>query len=422
MKRVVVTGIGIVAPGGVGKEAYWGNILSGRSFSRRDPDIEALGLGSKVLCRADDFRLEDHFEGREHEEMLAQDRFVQMGVAAGKMAIEEAGLASGAPHPEDAGVIFSSTAGGYRMASELFELLTDKGEHAARYREIDERFYNAATYSYPGTLLMRRYGFQGVTTALSTGCTAGLDALGLCFELVHTGDASIMVAGVSEAPLTPLMYALLTSLGCLSTVDCEPEKASRPFDARRMGFVIGEASAALVLEDLDHALARGAPILAEVLGYASLNSAFHMFDLQEHGKPMARAIEAVLASAGVGRDEIDYINPHGTSTPQNDLFETNAIKLVFGERAHRVPISSTKSMVGHALAASNLLGAIATIGGMRRSMIPPTINHEVPDPKCDLDYVPNHARPGDIRTALVISSGFGGLHSAAIFRKHEGST
>jgi len=414
-----VTGIGIVAPGGVGKEAYWESIFAGRSCSRRDPDIEALGLGSKVLCRADGFRLEDHFSGPRHEEMRAQDRFVQLGVAAGKMAIEEAGLASGVDRPEDAGVIFSSTAGGYRTASELFELLTDHGKNTPSHKDVGERFYNAATYSYPGAVLMKMYGFQGLTTALSTGCTAGLDALGLCFDLVHTGDASVMVAGVSEAPLTPLMYALLTSLGCLSTVDCEPDKASRPFDAKRMGFVIGEGSAALVLEDLDHARARGAPILVELLGYASVNSAYHMFDLQEHGRPMARAIEAVLSAAGVDRAEVDYINPHGTSTPQNDLFETNAIKLVFGERACRVPISSTKSMVGHALAASNLLGAVATIGGMRRSMLPPTINYEVPDPQCDLDYVPNRARPADIRTALVISSGFGGLHSAALFRRYE---
>lgn len=420
MRRVVVTGIGVVAPGGVGKEAFWRSVLEGRSFCRRDPGMAALDLGSDVLCRADGFRPEDHFSGREREEMLAQDRFVQMGVAAGKMAIEDAGLSSGVDRPEDAGVIFSSAAGGYQMATELFELLTDGGKNTCQYRHIDERYYNAASRSYPAALLARRYRMQGVTTALSTGCTAGLDALGLCFDLVRSGDASIMVAGTSEAPLTPLMYALLTSLGCLSTADCEPEKASRPFDARRAGFVIGEGGAALVLEERGHARARGATILAEVLGFAGVNSAYHMFDLEEHGRPMARAIEAVLGVAGVDRDEIDYIHPHGTSTPQNDVFETNAIKLVFGERARRIPISSAKSMIGHALAASNLLGLIATIGGMRLSMIPPTINYEVPDPRCDLDYVPNRARPAEIRTALVMSSGFGGLHSAAVLRKHEG--
>jgi minimal PKS ketosynthase (KS/KS alpha) len=416
MRRVVVTGIGIVSPCGVGKEVFWERLESGRSLSRFDEEMASMGIKSKVLCRLDSFDVDRYCEPEEFPNLHREDRFIQFGVVAGKQALEDAGLANGGFPAEETGIILASAIGGTSTVTNVFEQLSNRGQNPIAYQPVGPKFYNAGMFNYPATLLARRYGMGGPVTSLSTGCTAGLDALGLSFEIIQRGEARVMLAGASEAPLVPLMYALLDIIGALSIVDCEPEKASRPFDAKRAGFVISEGTAVVVLEDEEHALARGAHIYGEIVGFYSENNAYHMTDLRQEGEEMARVIQRVMSL--LDSKEIDYINAHGSSTPQNDVFETNAFKKVFGPQAYHIPISSTKSIVGHTLSSGAMMGVVTALGAVLRSVIPPTANYEERDPKCDLDYVPNVARQQAVNTALVTASGFGGIHSAVVFRKY----
>lgn len=420
MKRVVVTGIGVIAPLGIGKEQFWKNAIRGQSYLVSDLEMESMGIKSKVLCRIDDFNLADYCSGEEFEHLHEQDRVVQIGVISGSMAIADSGLDLTQENSEEVGIIFSSAIGGTPYIQKIFELLSDRGQQPIRHMPVGENFYNAGMFNYSAALLAQKYGVAGPCTSLSTGCTAGLDALGLSVETIRSGEAKIMLAGATEAPLTSLTYATLDVIGSLSVADCEPEKASRPFDAKRGGFVIGEAAAVLVLEELEHALARGAHIYAEAVAYSSVSNAFHMTDLPDHGIPMAAVVERAMEQGKVSPEEVDYINAHGSSTPQNDLFETNAYKKVLGEQAYKIPISSTKSMIGHSLSSASLVGVVATLGAIELSVVHPTANYEYPDPLCDLDYVPNQARSHEVRTAMLTASGFGGIHSAAIFRKYGG--
>jgi 3-oxoacyl-(acyl-carrier-protein) synthase len=415
MRKVVITGVGVVAPCGVGKTPFWEGLEAGRSYIHFDEEMDSMAINSHALCRVTDFDVHQWCDDSSFPDLSNQDRFVQFGVVAGKQALEDAGLADDSSI-EDAGIIFSSAIGGTPTVAHFFEQLSDYGRHAINYQPVGPNFYNAGMFNFPAALLAQRYRLHGPVTSLSTGCTAGLDALGLGFELIKSGDASVMLVGASEAPLVNLTYATLDIIGALSVADCEPEKASRPFDKKRAGFVISEGAACLVLEDEEHALERGATIYGEVINYASVSNAFHMTDLSPDGDEMVRVIEQALAP--VDRTQIDYINAHGSSTPQNDIFETNAFKKVFGEYAYRIPISSTKSMVGHSLSSASLIGVIATLGAINRSVIHPTVNYEVPDPDCDLDYVPNVARQQSVKMALVTASGFGGIHSASVFRKY----
>lgn len=417
MKRVVITGIGVIAPLGIGKEQFWKNAIRGESFLTADPEMEAMGIKSKVLCRVTDFDLSQHSSGAEFEHLVEQDRVVQFGVCSGTMAWEDSAIDLNREDPERLGTIYSSAIGGTPYIQKIYEQCTNRGTEEISYVQTGENFYNAGMFNYSAALLARKYNFQGHCTSLSTGCTAGLDALGLSFELIQSGEMDVMVAGATEAPLTSLTYATLDVIGSLSVADCEAEKASRPFDAKRGGFVIGEAAAVLVLEELEHALARGAHIYAEVVSYSSVSNAFHMTDLPDHGIPMAAVVKRALETGKVAPEELDYINAHGSSTPQNDVFETNAYKTVLGDWAYRVPISSTKSMIGHSLSSASLVGVVATLGAIELSTIHPTANYEIPDPICDLDYVPNVAREQEVNTAMLTASGFGGIHSAAILRK-----
>ncbi len=420
MKRVVITGIGVIAPLGIGKDQFWKNAIKGESYLEGDPEMESMGIKSKVLCRVADFDLADHCSGEEFDHLIGQDRVVHFGVAAGSMAVKDSGLDLSQENLESMGIIFSSAIGGTPYIQKIFEQCSEKGTQPLKHVVTGENFYNAGMFNYPAGLLAKKYEICGPVTSLSTGCTAGLDALGLSFEQVQSGEMQVMVAGASEAPLTSLTYSTLDVIGSLSVTDCEPSKASRPFDAKRAGFVIGEAAAVLVLEELEHALNRGAHIYAEIISYSSVANAFHMTDLPDHGVPMAAVMERALSLGKVEPEELDYINAHGSSTPQNDLFETNAYKKVLGDKAYRVPISSTKSMIGHSLSSASLVGVVATLGAIELSVIHPTINYEFPDPACDLDYVTTGARTADVGTALLTASGFGGIHSAAILRKYKG--
>lgn len=417
MKRVVITGIGVIAPLGIGKEQFWKNAIRGQSYIEADPEMQAMGIKSKVLCRISDFNLADYSSGEEFDHLVEQDRVVHFGVVAGTMAVEDSGLDISKEDPGSCGIIFSSAIGGTPFIQKIYERCTENGTQPIRYTKTGDSFYNAGMFNYSAALLAQKYDFQGPCTSLSTGCTAGLDALGLSFETIQRGEAQVMIAGATEAPLASLTYSTLDVIGSLSVAECEPEKASRPFDSKRGGFVIGEAAAVLVLEELEHAINRGAHIYAEIVSYSSVSNAFHMTDLPDHGIPMAAVMERALKQGEVEPEELDYINAHGSSTPQNDLFETNAYKKVLGDKAYRVAISSTKSMIGHSLSSASLVGVVATLGAIELSVIHPTINYEFPDPQCDLDYVPNVAREQEVNTALLTASGFGGIHSAAILRK-----
>ena len=421
MRRVVITGIGVVAPCGVGKTTFWEKLETGRSYIRHDEQMASLGFHSTVLSRFDDYDIHQFpflwaFPGLEE-----MDRYVQFGVIAGVEALEDAGLLESNPSPGETGVLYSSAIGGTATVNKIMAGLSAGGMRTFEYRPVGPELYEAGMFNVPAILLAQRYGLGGAAFSLSTGCTAGIDTVGLGVELIQTGDAKIMLAGASEAPLVPHAFATLDVIDALAKADpAAPERASRPFDAKRNGFVLGEGAAVLVLEEEAHARARGAHVYGEMLSMASVQNAYHMTDLHADAPEYVVAIRRALALAGVGPDEIDYINAHGSSTPQNDLFETNSYKSVFGPRAYAIPISSTKSMIGHSLSAASSFGIIAVLGAFTRSIIHPTANYEVPDPLCDLDYVPNVARHQRVDTALVTASGFGGIHSSAVFRKYGG--
>lgn len=421
-RRVAVTGLGAVTPCGVGVEEFWDQTTSGVSHTRHEPSMTAMGLRSHVVASLDAFDVAEHHDAAEAAELRRLSRFVQFGTTAGAHAIADGGLPDSRIDPDRGGVVCSSAIGGTPEFQDTYEEITDAGRHAVRALPPDSRFYDSVFLNYTPAWVARVAGLGGPTTSLTTGCTAGVDAFGLGFDLVSQGELDVVVAGAAEAPLSGLAYATLAAIGSLAQVDGPAATASRPFDLRRGGFVLAEGAAAVVLEDLDHARARGVHVYAEVLGFASGNNAHHMTDLAPDGNAMADVICQALRTAGVVPREIDYVNAHGSSTPQNDVFETRAFKQVFGAYATEVPISSTKSMIGHSLSSASLVGVLAALGAIRRSVVPPTINYEVPDPDCDLDYVPNRARPHDVRTAALTASGFGGIHSCAVLRRLDPSS
>jgi 3-oxoacyl-(acyl-carrier-protein) synthase len=417
MNRVVITGIGVVAPAGIGKREFWRNTLAGKSFVEADSEMAALGVASRVLSRVHGFDARAVFYRDEDHYLHQEDRFIQFGVAAGDMAIRDAGLLVKQESSDGIGVITSTAIGGTPTVSAAWEHFTAKGKRPFKYESLGPALHHATSSNFPGSVLMRRHGMRGICAALSTGCTAGIDAIGLSFALIRSGEAKVMLAGASEAPLAPISYATLDAIGALSIFDGDASKSSRPFDAKRAGFVLGEGAGVIVLESYEHAMSRGARIYSELLSFATGSNAYHMSDLPANGEPMSVALRRALVDAAVLPDEIHYINAHGSSTPQNDVFETSSFKAVLGKHAHRIPISSTKSMIGHSLSAASVMGVIAALGAIELSMVPPTINYEFADPDCDLDYVTGGARPVDVGTALVTASGFGGIHSVLVLKK-----
>lgn len=420
MKRVVVTGIGIIAPNGLGKETYWENTRQGKSFVIHDEEMKKLGFKSSVLSRIHNFDVASQVDLANYAGLSDLDLFVQYAVVVGEQAISDAGIQDWiSNNPEDVGIIFSSAIGGTPTIVNIFSELTDAGKTQLTHKPVGSRFYNSGMFNYPAMLLAKRYQIAGPCTSVTTGCTAGLDAMGICFDLIRTGEAKVMLAGASEAPLTPLTYATLDVINSLAIFDGEPSKSSRPFDAKRSGFVISEGAVVLVMEELEHALQRNARIYAEVKSFASVSNAFHMTDLPADGLPMAAAVSRAIKYSGLEKSAIGYINAHGSSTPQNDVFESAAYKAVFQEYAYKIPISSVKSMIGHSLASASLMGTVCVLGAIHKHVLPPTINYEFPDPECDLDYIPNKAREATIEAGMVTASGFGGIHSAAILSRCE---
>ncbi len=410
-RRVVVTGIGLVSPLGIGTEANWQGLQAGRSGIGRITRFDATNFAAQIAGEVKGFDPLQYFEKKEVKKV---DVFIQYAIAAAQFAMEDSGLGITAANADRVGVVIASGIGGFATIEREHQALLEGGP-----RKISPFFIPAAIINLAAGHVSIRFGAKGPNMATCTACSASAHAIGDAREIIRRGDADAMIAGGSEAAITPMGVGGFAAMRALSTRNDAPEKASRPFDKERDGFVIGEGSGVLVLEEREMALARGARIYAEIVGYGASADAYHITAPSEDGDGAVRAMQAALRNAGVDPSEVDYINAHGTSTPLNDRLETMAIKRCFGEHASRLAVSSTKSMTGHLLgAAGGLEGGITALAVYRQEM-PPTINLENPDPECDLDYVPGTSRKAEIPYALSNSFGFGGTNAALLFKRAD---
>ena len=414
-KRVVVTGIGVLSPNGIGKEAFFEGMVSGKSAIRKVTDFDVSQFRSQIAAQIKDF--DPFYFGLTKEEVERMDRYVQFAVVCVEMAIEDAKLLLNKEEKERIGVCLANAICGTRYMEEEFLRVTNFGKEPIDPRKARPFLYDASMFNTPSSEIASRYKLKGICTTVSTGCTAGTDAVGFAYEAIQNGEADIMITGAAEAPLCPITFAAFDVINAISSRNDEPEKASRPFDKERDGFVLSEGCGILILEELNHALKRGAHIYCEITGFGTCCNAYHMTDLPEDGDAMAACINFTLKDAKLPPEAIDYINAHGSSTKQNDVFETNAYKKVFGKNAYKIPISSLKSMIGHPLAAANSIELVACALVFERDTLPPTINQEVPDPACDLDYIANKAREKRVNHILKTSSGFSGIHSSMILSR-----
>lgn len=416
-RRVVITGIGVISPNGIGKINAWEGFSSGRSGVRLVDSFDVSVFNTKIASEVRDF---DPFKlGLNHQEAMRMDRYVQFGVAAGKMALEDSRLDFSKEDLQRIGVCLANAICGTKYMEEEFALVTEDGKKPINPAQVRPDLYDAAMFNTPSIEISARYGLKGICNTISTGCTAGTDSLGFGLESIQDGEQDVMICGAAEAPLTPITFGAFDVVNVLSVHNSEPEKASRPFDNKRDGFVLGEGAGILVLEELNHALKRNAPIYCEVLGFGTSCNAFHMTDLPSDGRAMETCISLALQDAGVTPGEIDYINAHGSSTRMNDIFESNAYKAIFSEYAYKLPISSFKSMIGHPLAAANAIELTITAMIFEKNILPPTINQEEKDPQCDLYYIPNQAIQKRVNTILKTSSGFSGIHSSLILKRFK---
>lgn len=410
-KRVVVTGIGVVSAIGIGKEPFLDAVLGGRSGVHRIQRFDTTDFPVKIAAEVRDFDALDFVDKKWAKRM---DRYAQYGVAAATMALEDSGYKV-AEDPYAVGALIGSGVGGLDTFYEQTEVLLHKGPTRVSPFFIPMMIPNMA--SACASIIL---GLQGPVNATCTACAASTNALGDAFNLIRLGAATAMLAGGAEAAVNQVGMSAFAALRALSTRNDEPERASRPFDAGRDGFVMGEGAGVLVLEELEHALRRGAHIYGEFVGYGMTGDASHLTEPVESGEPAALAMVRALQDAGIEPAEVDYINAHGTSTPLGDAMETKAIKLALGEHARQVMISSTKSVFGHCLGAAGGLEAAATLLSMEAGKVPPTINLDEPDPECDLDYVPNVARDARVEVAMSNSFGFGGHNAAIVLRRWHG--
>ncbi|MGE5484408.1 MAG: beta-ketoacyl-ACP synthase II [Ignavibacteriales bacterium] len=406
--RVVVTGMGAVTPVGIGVKEMWDSLVSGRSGVGRISRFDASGYDTCIAAEVKDFDPGAMIDRKEAKRM---DRFTQFGVVSAGMALEDAGLSSGL-HPDRTGVVFGTGIGGMETFDQQFRVLIEKGPGRVSPFFIPMMISNMAAAN-----IAMRFGLKGPNTTLTTACCASAHSVGDAFEVIRRGDADVMVAGGSEAPVTPIAVAGFCSMKAMSTRNDEPSKAIRPFEKGRDGFVMGEGGGMVVLESLEHARSRGARILAELAGYGQSADAYHITAPPPDGDGAVRAMTAALRDAKMRPDAIDYINAHGTSTPLNDRIESLAIKRVFGEDARRLMVSSTKSMTGHLLGAAGIVELIACVQSIVNEVVPPTVNYEEPDPECDLDYVPNKARAARVNAAMSNSFGFGGQNVCLIVKR-----
>ncbi|HXH49828.1 MAG TPA: beta-ketoacyl-ACP synthase II [Terriglobia bacterium] len=410
-RRVVVTGVGLVSALGVGTEETWQNLLAGKSGAATITHFDTTGFPVTFAAEVKRF---DPLRFVEKRELKKMGLFIQFAMAASEFAMEQSGLKITPDIAERTGVYIGSGIGGFDVIEREHTELMKGGP-----RRISPFFIPASIVNLASGFVSIRWGAKGPNSATCTACSSSAHAVGDSFKLIQRGDADVMISGGAEAAITPMGVGGFASMRALSARNDEPEKGSRPFDRDRDGFVIGEGSGILILEELGFAIKRGARILGEIVGYGMSGDAFHITQPSEDADGAIRVMRNALKDAGVEPDEVDYINAHGTSTPFNDKLETKAIKAVFGERAYQIPVSSTKSMTGHLLGgAGGLEAGIATLI-LHDQIIPPTINYENPDPECDLDYVPNQARRANVNCALSNSFGFGGTNAALLLKRYS---
>lgn len=410
--RVVVTGLGVISPLGLDVPTMWEALISGKSGVAPITLFDPEPLETKFAAEVKGFDPTNYIDRKEARHM---DRFAQFAVAASLQAIAQAGLKISPENAEDVGVIIGNSIGGITTLSQQFKIMLEKGP--SRISPFLTPMMIPDSAAAQVSIIT---GAKGPNICANSACSSGADGIGEAYETIKREDAQVMIAGGSEATITPIGIAAFNAARALSTRNQEPQKASRPFDKERDGFVVGEGAAVLVLENHASALKRGANILAEIIGYGATSDAYHITQPAEQGEGGARAMRRALSKSGIKPEEVDYINAHGTSTPLNDTTETIAIKAVLGEHSYRVPISSTKSMLGHLLGAAGAIEALICVLAIQHGIIPPTINLEHPDPECDLDYVPNVARKVRVRVAFSNSFGFGGHNSVLVFREYTG--
>jgi 3-oxoacyl-[acyl-carrier-protein] synthase II len=410
-RRVVITGIGLVSSLGIGTQATWDGLLAGTSGVGRVTRFDVSGFAAQIAAEVRGF---DPLEYVDKKDVKKMDVFIQYAIAASQFAVEDSGLEITPGNAAQVGVFIGSGIGGFTTIEREHSALLDGGP-----RRISPFFIPASIINLASGHVSIRFGAKGPNLATCTACSASAHALGESFEIIRRGDADAMLSGGSEAAITPMGLGGFASLRALSTRNDEPGRASRPFDKDRDGFIIGEGAGVLILEELEHARARGARIYAEMVGYGISADAHHITAPSEDGDGAVRAMAMAIRKAGVEPSAVDYINAHGTSTPYNDRLETMAIKRCFGEHARRLAISSTKSMTGHLLGGAGGLEAGISALAVHRQVVPPTINLDHPDPECDLDYVPHVKREMPINYALSNSFGFGGTNATLMFRRYE---
>jgi 3-oxoacyl-[acyl-carrier-protein] synthase II len=410
-ERVVVTGMGVVTPLGIGLDAFWNGLVEGRSGVRRITLCDPGESPCKIAAEVPEFAPRDYMEAKEARRI---SRASQFAVAAGRMALADSDLVVDAETCYDIGALIANGSSSPPDTEAATRTLFERG-----FAKFNPFYITGSLPNMPSCQVSIQLGLRGYNTAISTACAAGAQAIGEAAEVIRRGDATAMLAGGAEGPICQLTLASFCAIRALSTRNGDPEGASRPFDQTRDGFVLGEGAGVLVLEQLSHARRRGARIYAELIGYAATCDAYHVTAPDPEGDGAARAIVRALAKARISPQQVDYINAHATSTPAGDVAETLAIKRAFGEYATSVPISSTKSMIGHLTGAAGAVEAAATIMALKYGVIPPTINLEHPDPQCDLDYVPNRARPAALQIAMSNSFGFGGINAVLVFRRLE---
>lgn len=410
-KRVVVTGMGSITPLGNDVKSYWEGLMAGRSGVDLIDKFDTSEYPTKIGAQVKDFNPEDFIDRKEVKRV---DRFVQFAIAAAKMAVADAKLEINEKNATRIGCYIGSGIGGLETWEAQYKILLEKGPKRVSPFLIPMMIANMAS-----GVTSIHIGAKGPNSAAITACATGTHSIGDAFKIIQRGDADAMITGGTEASMTPIGYAGFCAARAMSTRNDDPAKASRPFDKNRDGFVMGEGAGVLVLEELDHALARGARIYAEIVGYGMSGDAYHLTAPAPEGEGAGRAMAMALTDAGLEPEDVSYINAHGTSTEFNDKFETAAIKNLFKDYAYKLAVSSTKSMTGHLLGASGGIEAIACVQAIVNDMVPPTINYETPDPECDLDYVPNVARQKVVDVAMSNSLGFGGHNGSIIFTKYK---
>jgi 3-oxoacyl-[acyl-carrier-protein] synthase II len=410
-KRVVVTGLGAITPIGNSVDEFWTNLLAGKSGIGYITKFDTTNHSVKIAAEVKNFNAEDYFERKELKKI---DDFCRFGVVAAQQAFKDSGLSWDKVSPCDVGVIIGCGMGGVMTIEEQHTILLNRGPSRVTPFLIPKMIPNMSS-----GLISIYLGAKGPNTTIVTACASGTHAIGESYRTIQRGDAIAVVTGGTESTISPLSIAGFANMGALSQQNDNPQGASRPFDAKRDGFVMGEGAGIIVLEELEHALKRGAKIYAEIVGYGLSGDAYHMTAPAPGGEGGARAMKMALDTAGISPTDVQHINAHGTSTPLNDKLETEAIKTVFGEHAYRIAITANKSVIGHLIGAAGAVEAIATIKTVQENKVPPTMNYENPDPECDLDYTPNRARDMEVVYALNNSLGFGGHNCTVCFRKFE---